>query len=185
MHMYISLVVWQAGIAVLLWQNHSKPSTMQLLGDCLAMADAIVLWFIRPNSSYITEYKVLYRRCCCVSVGQSLLPITSSCWEKILHRRLLDRTFPKFGNSVARKMLYVFFVWCWVFCLALVLILCSLLAGSWYHCLPIGIYHWLGEEGCIAVVCEVLCYTEVRPGLTGKKMRWHFSKQRWEWSDAC
>jgi len=49
-------------ITVLLWQTHSKPSTMQLLGDCLAMADAIVQWFIHPNSSYITEYKVLYRR---------------------------------------------------------------------------------------------------------------------------
>jgi len=24
-------------------------------------------------------------------------------------------------------------------------------------------------------VCEVVCYTEVRPGLSGKKMRWHFS----------
>ena len=32
-------------------------------------------------------------------------------------------------------------------------------SGSWYHCLPIGIYHWLGEGGCIAVVCEVVCYT--------------------------
>ena len=28
-------------------------------------------------------------------------------------------------------------------------------SGSWYHCLPIGIYHWLGQGGCIAVVCEV------------------------------
>jgi len=35
----------------------------------------------------------------------------------------------------------------------------------------------LGEGGCIAVVCEVVCYTEVRPGLSGKKMRWHFSEQ--------
>ena len=25
--------------------------------------------------------------------------------------------------------------------------------------------------GCIAVVCKVVCYTEVRPGLSGKKMR--------------
>jgi len=58
-------------------------------------------------------------------------------------------------------------------------------SGSWYHCLPIGIYHWLGEGGCIAVVYKVVCYTEVRPGLSGKKMRWHFSKQRWEWSDVC
>jgi len=39
---------------------------------------------------------------------------------------------------------------------------------SWCHCLPIGIYHWLGEGGCIAVVCKVLCDTEVRPGLSGK-----------------
>jgi len=30
----------------------------------------------------------------------------------------------------------------------------------------------------IAAVCEVVCYTEVRPGLSGKKMRWHFSEQR-------
>ena len=34
------------------------------------------------------------------------------------------------------------------------------------------------ERGCIAVVCEVVCYTEVRPGLSGNKMRWHFSEQR-------
>jgi len=32
--------------------------------------------------------------------------------------------------------------------------------------------------GCIAVLCEVVCYMEVRPGLSGKKMRWHFSEQR-------
>jgi len=32
--------------------------------------------------------------------------------------------------------------------------------------------------GCIAVVCKVVCYAEVRPGLSGKKMRWHFSEQR-------
>jgi len=25
---------------------------------------------------------------------------------------------------------------------------------------------------------QVVCYTEVRPGLSGKKMRWHFSEQR-------
>ena len=56
---------------------------------------------------------------------------------------------------------------------------------SWYHCLPIGIYHWLGEAGCITVVSEVVCYTEVRPGVSGKKLRWHFSEQRWEWSDGC
>jgi len=33
-------------------------------------------------------------------------------------------------------------------------------------------------------VCEVVCYMEVRPGLSGKKMRWHFSEQRWEWLDG-
>jgi len=55
---------------------------------------------------------------------------------------------------------------------------------SWYHCLPIGIYHWLREGDCIAAVCEVVCYMEVRPGLLGKKMRWHFSEQKWEWSDG-
>jgi len=27
----------------------------------------------------------------------------------------------------------------------------------------------IGEGGCIAVVCEVVCYMEVRPGLSGKK----------------
>ena len=53
-------------------------------------------------------------------------------------------------------------------------------SGSWYHCLPIRIYHWLGEGGCMAAVCEVVCYMEVRPGLSGLKMRWHFSEQRWE-----
>jgi len=46
-------------------------------------------------------------------------------------------------------------------------------SGSWYHCLPIGIYHWLGEGGCIAVVCEVVCYTEVRPGLNLFQFDWH------------
>jgi len=30
----------------------------------------------------------------------------------------------------------------------------------------------------IAVVCEVVCYTEVRPSLSGKNMRWYFSEQR-------
>jgi len=42
-------------------------------------------------------------------------------------------------------------------------------SGSWYHCLPMAIYHWSGEGGCIAVACEVVCYTEVRPGLSGRK----------------
>ena len=36
----------------------------------------------------------------------------------------------------------------------------------------------IGEGGCIAVVCKVVCYKEVRPGLSGKKLRWHFSQQR-------
>jgi len=40
-----------------------------------------------------------------------------------------------------------------------------------YHCLPIGIYHWLGDGGCVAVVCKIVCYTEVRPGLSGKTRR--------------
>ena len=43
-------------------------------------------------------------------------------------------------------------------------------SGSWYHCLPIGIYHWLGEGCCIAVVCKVVCYAEVRPGLSGNNI---------------
>jgi len=34
----------------------------------------------------------------------------------------------------------------------------------------------LGEGGCIAVVCKVVYYTEVRPGLSGKKMRWHLQR---------
>jgi len=42
-----------------------------------------------------------------------------------------------------------------------------------------------GEGGCITVVCKVVCYAEVRPGLSGKKMRWHFGRQRWEWSGGC
>jgi len=42
-------------------------------------------------------------------------------------------------------------------------------SSSCYHYLPIGIHHWLGEAGCTAVVCEVVCYMEVRPGLPGKK----------------
>ena len=58
-------------------------------------------------------------------------------------------------------------------------------SGSWYHYLPTGIYHWLGQGGCTAVVCKGVCYMEVRPGLSGKKTRWHFSEQRWEWSNGC
>jgi len=54
-----------------------------------------------------------------------------------------------------------------------------------YNYLPIGIYHWLGEWGCTAVVCQVVCYMEVKPGLSGKKTKWHFSKQRRELSDGC
>ena len=32
-------------------------------------------------------------------------------------------------------------------------------SSSWYHCLPIGIYYWLREGGCIAAVCKVVGYT--------------------------
>jgi len=49
--------------------------------------------------------------------------------------------------------------------------------------IPVRIYR-LGEGGCTAVVCQVVCYMEVRPGLSGKKTRWHFSEQRWERSDG-
>jgi len=38
-----------------------------------------------------------------------------------------------------------------------------------YHCLQIGIYHLLGEGGCIAVVCKVVCYMEVRPACQERK----------------
>jgi len=27
-------------------------------------------------------------------------------------------------------------------------------------------------------MCEVVCYTELRPDMSRKKMRWHFSEQR-------
>ena len=27
-------------------------------------------------------------------------------------------------------------------------------------------------------MCEVVCYTELRPDMSQKKMRWHFSEQR-------
>ena len=64
------------------------------------------------------------------------------------------------------------------FCIALLLM-------SDTHCLPIGIYRWLGEGGCIEAVFKVVCCMEVRPGLSGKKMRWYFSEQRLEWSDGC
>ena len=30
-------------------------------------------------------------------------------------------------------------------------------SGSWYHCLPIRIYHWQWEGDCTAVVCKVVC----------------------------
>ena len=42
----------------------------------------------------------------------------------------------------------------------------------------LDVWFWLQEGGYIAVVCEVVCYTEARPGLSGKKMRWYFSEQR-------
>jgi len=38
-------------------------------------------------------------------------------------------------------------------------------SGSWFHCLPIRIYHWQWEGDCTAVVCEAVCCTIVRPGL--------------------
>jgi len=56
-------------------------------------------------------------------------------------------------------------------------------SGSRYHYLPIRIYNWLAEGGYTAVVCEVVCYMEVRPGLSGNKTRWHLSEQRWECLD--
>ena len=34
------------------------------------------------------------------------------------------------------------------------------------------------QKGCTVAVCKVVCCTEVRLGLQGKKMRWHFSGQR-------
>jgi len=37
-------------------------------------------------------------------------------------------------------------------------------SGSWYHCLPIRIYHWKWEGDSTAVVCELVCCMEVRPG---------------------
>ena len=38
----------------------------------------------------------------------------------------------------------------------------------------VGLY-----SSCVqSSMCKVVCYTEVRPGLSGKKMRWHFSEQR-------
>jgi len=52
--------------------------------------------------------------------------------------------------------------------------------SSWCHCLPVGICHWLGEAGCVAAVCEVVCYMEVGPGLWETKVRWRFGEQRWE-----
>jgi len=35
-----------------------------------------------------------------------------------------------------------------------------------------------GCIACTAAVCEVVGCMEVRPGLSGKKMSWHFSEQR-------
>jgi len=34
------------------------------------------------------------------------------------------------------------------------------------------------EGDCTAVVCEVVCCMEVRQGLYGKKIKWHFTRQR-------
>jgi len=44
-------------------------------------------------------------------------------------------------------------------------------SGSWYHCLPIRIYHWKWEGDCASVVCEVVCCMEVRPALQRAEMR--------------
>jgi len=54
-------------------------------------------------------------------------------------------------------------------------------SGSWYHCLPIGIYHWLGEAGCIAAV-----YATQKWDLACHERKWGgTSASRWEWSDGC
>jgi len=41
----------------------------------------------------------------CIFTGPFWWLTTYSCWGKIHHRCLQDRTFPKFGNSVARRTL--------------------------------------------------------------------------------
>jgi len=38
-------------------------------------------------------------------------------------------------------------------------------SGSWYHCLPIRIYHRQQEGDSMAAVSKVLRSIEVRPGL--------------------
>jgi len=47
------------------------------------------------------------------------------------------------------------------------------------QCLPI-----MREDYTVAVF-EAVCCMEVRPGLLGTRMSWHFSKQRSEWSGGC
>ena len=44
--------------------------------------------------------------------------------------------------------------------------------------MPSGIWTWVAPSNDALDVCEVVCYTEVRPGLSGNKIRWHFSEQR-------
>jgi len=34
-------------------------------------------------------------------------------------------------------------------------------SGSWYHCLPIKIYHWLGEGGQVSLPCNILLHTQL------------------------
>jgi len=45
-------------------------------------------------------------------------------------------------------------------------------SGSWYHYLGILIRRGRLYSSCVR------SYMEVRPGLSEKKTRWHFSKQR-------
>jgi len=56
--------------------------------------------------------------------------------------------------------------------------LTNTLHGLWYSLSFLQVsrrYLLYARWDCIAVVCEVVCYTEVRHGLSGKKLRWHFS----------
>ena len=39
-------------------------------------------------------------------------------------------------------------------------------------CLPIGIYHWLGDGGCMAVVCEVDMVTTWKWDLACQEIKW-------------
>jgi len=52
-------------------------------------------------------------------------------------------------------------------------------SGSWYHCLSIGIYHWLGEGGCIVVVqSSMLHASETWPVMKENKVELHQVKMR-------